>query len=142
MFERYTERARRVIFVARCEASEFGSPYIETEHLLLALLQEDMAMVKRFLPSDPALESIRKQIENHTTIRKRVSTSVDLPLSHECMHVLVNAAAEAQRLNHVEYIPAPTFTALTVYPGTVVRRLYRQGGAFATRWSPPATGCG
>jgi ATP-dependent Clp protease ATP-binding subunit ClpC len=31
MFERYTERARRVIFFARYEASQYGSPYIETE---------------------------------------------------------------------------------------------------------------
>jgi len=30
MFERYTEKARRVIFFARYEASQFGSPYIET----------------------------------------------------------------------------------------------------------------
>src|SRR5260370_1026225 len=43
MFERYTEKARRVIFFARYEASQFGSPYIETEHLLLGLLREDMA---------------------------------------------------------------------------------------------------
>ena len=38
MFERYTEKARRVIFFARYEASQFGSPYIETEHLLLGLV--------------------------------------------------------------------------------------------------------
>ncbi len=36
MFERYTEKARRVIFFARYEASQFGSPYIETEHLVQA----------------------------------------------------------------------------------------------------------
>jgi hypothetical protein len=35
MFERYTEKARRTIFFARNEASQFGSPTIETEHLLL-----------------------------------------------------------------------------------------------------------
>ena len=39
MFERYTEKARRVIFFARYEASQFGSPCIETEHLLLGLLR-------------------------------------------------------------------------------------------------------
>jgi ATP-dependent Clp protease ATP-binding subunit ClpC len=33
MFERHTERARRVIFFARYEASQYGSPYIETELL-------------------------------------------------------------------------------------------------------------
>src|SRR5713226_1748961 len=40
MFERYTETARRVICFARYEASQFGSPYIETEHLLMGLLRE------------------------------------------------------------------------------------------------------
>ena len=38
MFERYTEKARRVIFFARYEASQYGSPYIETEHLLASIL--------------------------------------------------------------------------------------------------------
>lgn len=38
MLERYTEKARRVIFFARYEASNYGSPYIETEHLLLGLI--------------------------------------------------------------------------------------------------------
>jgi hypothetical protein len=51
MFERYTEKARRVVFFARYEASQFGSPYIETEHLLLGLLREDKALTQRFLGS-------------------------------------------------------------------------------------------
>ena len=75
MFERYTEKARRVIFFARYEASQFGSPYIETEHLLLGLLREDKALTNRFLRSHASVESIRKQIEAHTTIREKVSTS-------------------------------------------------------------------
>ncbi len=100
MFERYTEKARRVIFFARYEASQFGSPYIETEHLLLGLLREDKALANRFLRSSSALESIRKQIEAHTTVRERVSTSVDLPLSHECKRVLAYGAEEAERLGH------------------------------------------
>src|SRR6202045_2614032 len=100
MFERYTKKARRVIFFARYEASQFGSPYIETEHLLLGLLREDKALTNRFLRSHAAVESIRKQIEGHTTIREKVSTSVDLPLSHECKRVLAYGAEEAERLNH------------------------------------------
>src|SRR5262252_5740696 len=100
MFERYTEKARRVIFFARYEASQFGSPYIETEHLLLGLLREDKALANRFLRSHAAVESIRKQIEGHTTIREKVSTSVDLPLSHECKRVLAYGAEEAERLSH------------------------------------------
>src|ERR1700692_1164554 len=100
MFERYTEKARRVIFFARYEASQFGSPYIETEHLLLGLLREDKALANRFLRSHAAVDSIRKQIEGHATIREKVSTSVDLPLSHECKRVLAYGAEEAERLNH------------------------------------------
>src|SRR5260221_11323776 len=100
MFERYTEKARRVIFFARYEASQFGSPNIETEHLLLGLLREDRALTNRFLRSPSNIESIRKQIEGHTTIREKVSTSVDLPLSNECKRVLAYAAEEAERLSH------------------------------------------
>src|SRR5512140_3952 len=100
MLGRYTEKARRVIFFARYEASQFGSPYIETEHLLLGLLREDKALANRFLRSAAAIESIRKQIEGHTTIREKVSTSVDLPLSHECKRVLAYGAEEAERLSH------------------------------------------
>jgi len=100
MFERYTEKARRVIFFARYEASQFGSPYIETEHMLLGLLREDKALTNRFLRSHGAVESIRKQIEAHTTIREKTSTSVDLPLSDECKRLMAYAAEEAERLGH------------------------------------------
>jgi hypothetical protein len=100
MFERYTETARRTIFFGRYEASQFGSPYIETEHLLLGLLREDKALANRFLRSDATPESIRKQIERHTAPGEKVSTSVDLPLSHTCKRVLTSAADEAERLNH------------------------------------------
>jgi len=100
MFERYTEKARRVIFFARYEASQFGSPYIETEHLLLGLLREDKALTNRFLRTHASIESIRKQVEGRTTVREKVSTSVDLPLSQECKRVLAYAAEEAERLTH------------------------------------------
>ena len=65
MFERYTEKARRVIFFARYEASQFGSPYIETEHLLLGLLREDKALTNRF-PAVPCLGRIHPQADRGT----------------------------------------------------------------------------
>ncbi len=100
MFERYTEKARRSIFFARYEASQFGSPYIETEHLLLGLLREDHALAHRFLRSHAA-ESIRTQIDGHSTRREKLPTSVDLPLTHECKRVLAFWAEEPERLNHM-----------------------------------------
>lgn len=100
MFEKYTEKARRVIFFARYEASQFGSPYIETEHLLLGLLREDKALTNRFLRGRESVEAIHKQIEDHTITREKVSTSVDLPLSNEGKRVLAYAAEEAAHLSH------------------------------------------
>ena len=47
MFERYTEHARRAIFWARHVASVIGSPFIESEHLLLGLLREDQVLRTR-----------------------------------------------------------------------------------------------
>ncbi len=99
MFERFTEKARRVIFFGRYEASQFGSPYIETEHLLLGLLREDNVLNRRFLPPG-ALESIRLEIQKNTLIREKTSTSADLPLSNESKRVLSYASEEAERLNH------------------------------------------
>src|ERR1043165_2585520 len=100
MFERYTEKARRVIFFARYEASQFGSPYIESEHLLLGLLREDKGVTLRFFQSVESVDSIRRQIENHTTLREKTPTSVDLPLSNESKRILGYAAEEAERLGH------------------------------------------
>jgi len=100
MFQRYTEKARRTIFFARYEASQFGSPYIESEHLLLGLLREDKALTNRFLRNSVAVEDIRKQIDDATIKREKVSTSVDLPLSNENKRVLAYAAEEAERLSH------------------------------------------
>jgi len=100
MFERYTEKARRVIFFARYEASQYGSPYIESEHLLLGLLREDKALTNRFLRGHGSLESIRKQVEGRTTIRERVSTSVELPFSDEVKQILLHAKEQAERMAH------------------------------------------
>src|SRR5262249_36828325 len=100
MFERYTERARRGNFFAPQGAVQFGSTTIESEHLLFGLIREDQNVTNRFLRNHSSSESIRKEIEGRITIRERVSTSIDLPLSNECKRILAYAAEEAERLNH------------------------------------------
>jgi len=101
MFERYTERARRVLFFARYEATQLGSTSIETEHLLLGLIREGKGLTSRiFNRSHLSLESIRKEIEGRTVFREKVSTSVDIPFSAETKRVLQFAAEEADRLLH------------------------------------------
>ncbi len=101
MFERYTERAKRVIFFARYEAAQLGSNSIETEHLLLGLIREGKGLTSRlFAKSHLSMEGIRKEIEGRIVIRDQVSTSVEIPLSAESKKVLTHSAEEAERLVH------------------------------------------
>src|SRR6266571_5251138 len=84
MFERYTEMARRVIFFARYEASQFGASMIEPEHLLLGLSREDKPLFVRFLgDGKQSIESMRRMIELRKSMRDRIPTSVELPLAAE-----------------------------------------------------------
>jgi hypothetical protein len=98
VFERYTEKARRAIFFSRYEASHYGSPSIEAEHILLGIFRESHELMKLF-PAGSA-DAIRKEIDARSPIRPGVPTSVDLPLGNESRRVLTYAAEEAERLAH------------------------------------------
>jgi len=101
MFERYTERARRVIFFARYEASQLGSGAIETEHLLLGLIREGKGLTSRlFAKGQLSMDQIRKDVEGRSPYREKVSTSLEIPLSTESKRVLGHAAEEAERMLH------------------------------------------
>jgi ATP-dependent Clp protease ATP-binding subunit ClpC len=100
MFDNYTEKARRSLFFSRYEASLFGSPIIESQHLLLGMLREDKGLENYILHFAVSAQSIRDQVDAHTTIREIVSTSVDLPMSQECKRILNFAAEESTRLEH------------------------------------------
>src|SRR5262245_26194918 len=99
MFERYTEKARRVIFFARYEASQFGASEIETEHILLGVIREDRKLAARFFSrTDAGGESIRKDIEGRATVRDRIPTEIDLQLSNGAKRALSFAVEESERL--------------------------------------------
>jgi len=100
MFERYTEKARRVIFFSRYEASQFGSHSIEPEHIMLGLLREDRLLVAHFLPEPAAAESIRQEIEHRLLRNEKVEASPDLPLSAQAKRVLNSADEESKQLGH------------------------------------------
>jgi ATP-dependent Clp protease ATP-binding subunit ClpC len=101
MFERYTEKARRVIFFARYEANQFGATQIEAEHILLGLLREDKNLTHRFFHrSHTNVESIRKEIEGRAVWRDRLREQVDIPLSGDAKRVLAFAAEESERLGN------------------------------------------
>jgi uncharacterized protein (TIGR02246 family) len=98
MFERYTEKARRVIFFARYEASQYGSPIIATEHFLLGLLREDPAMMHRLVGRSDLTTGIRTEIDKLVNRREPLATSVEVPLSAESKKILNFAGEEADRL--------------------------------------------
>ena len=100
MFERYTEPARRVIFFARYEASQFGSATIESEHFLLGLIREDEKCLQALIPTSTSIEAIRSQIQDQIPVHEKISTSIDLPLSDECKRILGFAAEESEVLGH------------------------------------------
>lgn len=101
VFERYTEAARKVTFFARYEASQFGSPEIQTEHLLLGVLREDAPLAMRVLGSLERVDAMRQRIEERIApAKEKVAAAVDLPLSTPSKRVLAYGAEEAERLNH------------------------------------------
>ncbi|MEP6924922.1 MAG: ATP-dependent Clp protease ATP-binding subunit [Pyrinomonadaceae bacterium] len=102
MFERYTEKARRVIFFARHDASNFGSKTIAHEHLLLGLMREDKTLATRFFVSRAAFnaEAIRKDIEGRSVLREKLPQTMELSLTPESKRVLLYAHEESEKLQN------------------------------------------
>jgi ketosteroid isomerase-like protein len=100
MFQRFTEKARRVIFYARYEAGQYGSSRIESEHLLLGLLREDKGLLWHFMDAEGSGIDIRGEIEKRVTRGEGFSTTVEVPLADDCKKILNLAVEEADRLGH------------------------------------------
>ena len=126
MFERYSERARRVIFFANSEANERGSLYIKSEHMLLGLLRADERFTEHFLSSAMSLDLIRKQIEDHTPHREK--TTDGLPLSDECQEIIFFTRDEAERLGSKEIGTEHLLLGILRKKDSVAARLLRGHG--------------
>jgi ATP-dependent Clp protease ATP-binding subunit ClpC len=102
MFERYTEAARRLLFFARYEASEFGSREIGSEHLLLGLLRGNKATTRLFTRANVSIERLRDQVVRAIVKHETFPTSVEVPFTEETKRILQRAADEADRLQSDE----------------------------------------
>jgi ATP-dependent Clp protease ATP-binding subunit ClpC len=102
MFERYTERSRRVIFFARYEALQYGSPVIAPEHILLGLMREDKTIAARFFPFRHNLtaDTMRREVEDRIVVRDRIPQSAELHLSAETKKTLFYANEESRSLKN------------------------------------------
>ena len=100
MFERYTERSRRVIFFARYEALQYGSPVIAPEHVLLGLVREDKTVLARYFGfrKNISPDSIRDEIEDRIIVRNRIPQTTELHLSADTKKVLFYANEESRGL--------------------------------------------
>src|SRR5579885_3403763 len=97
MFERYTEKARRVIFFARYEASQFGSPYIGTEHLLLGLLREEKCFAAEILHERGLrLPTIREELARTSQEKAQPQRQRESSLLAEFSRDLTQAAMDSQ----------------------------------------------
>lgn len=101
MFERFTERAVRVIMAAQEEAKRLGSNFVGAEHLLLGMLREGEPVVIRTLESfrvDPAM--VKDRIEEESGRRAPPRREGELPFNAQVKKVIELAWDEARQLGH------------------------------------------
>ena len=100
MFERFTDRARRVVVEAQHEAKALGHTYIGTEHLLLGLIREGNGVGAKALGSlDVSAEGLREAVVGIVGIGRH-SQSGHIPFTPRAKQVLRLALGEALRLGH------------------------------------------
>ena len=103
MFERFTDRARRVIVLAQDEAKLLNHNYIGTEHILLGLIHEGEGVAAKALESlGISLEAVREQVEEIIGQGQQVPTG-HIPFTPRAKKVLELSLREALQMNH-QYI--------------------------------------
>jgi len=149
MFERFTERARKVVVLAQEEARNFNHNYIGTEHLLLGLLREDEGVAARALGSlNVTLDEVREQVESIVGYGEE-GTGGQAPFTPRSKKVLELALREALQLGHnyigtehillglvreSEGVAARVLSNLDVDPDKVRREVVRMlGGGRSSR---------
>ncbi|OQA56684.1 MAG: Negative regulator of genetic competence ClpC/MecB [Candidatus Omnitrophica bacterium ADurb.Bin277] len=101
MFDRFTERARKVIILAKEEAKRFNHDYIGTEHILLGLIKEGESVAAAVLQNlGLSLDTIRLEIEKLVQFGPSTVVSGDIPFTPKAKKVIELAMDEARRLGH------------------------------------------
>jgi ATP-dependent Clp protease ATP-binding subunit ClpC len=151
MFERFTERARKVVVLAQDEARHFNHNYIGTEHLLLGLLREDEGVAAQALSSlNVALDEVREQVESIVGYGEE-GTGAQAPFTPRSKKVLELALREALQLGHnyigtehillglvreSEGVAARVLSNLDVDPDKVRRKIVRMLGGDRNKSMP------
>ena len=134
MFEKFTEKARRVMFFARYEASQFGAESIQSGHLLLGLLRESEKTSTELLDRMGVQTSVlRERLISALTPRDRKitpsSTSIDIPMEEEVKRILQHATSESAKLNHKHVGAEHLLLGMLKEEQCLAGRLLREMGA-------------
>ncbi|MDA1223354.1 MAG: NDP-hexose 4-ketoreductase, partial [Planctomycetota bacterium] len=101
MFDRFTDRAKKVMSFARQEAQKFNHEYIGTEHILLGLVQEGSGVAANVLKNmNIDLEKVRHEVEKIVKTGPSMVTMGQLPFTPRAKKVLELSMEEASQLNH------------------------------------------
>ncbi len=101
MFERFTDRARKVMALANQEAQRFNHEYIGTEHILLGLVKEGSGVGANVLKNlEVDLRKVRLEVEKLVKAGPEMVTMGKLPQTPRAKKVIEYAIEEARNLNH------------------------------------------
>ena len=101
MYERFTDRARKVMQLANQEAQRFNHEYIGTEHVLLGLVKEGSGVAANVLKNlDVDLRKIRLEVEKLVQSGPEMVTMGKLPQTPRAKKVIEYSMEEARNLNH------------------------------------------
>ncbi len=101
MYERFTDRARKVMQLANQEAQRFNHEYIGTEHILLGLVKEGTGVAANVLKNlDVDLRKIRLEVERLVQTGPEMITMGKLPQTPRAKKVVEYSMEEARNLNH------------------------------------------
>ncbi|MEX2189007.1 MAG: ATP-dependent Clp protease ATP-binding subunit [Pirellulales bacterium] len=101
MYERFTDRARKVMQLANQEAQRFNHEYIGTEHILLGLIKEGSGVAANVLKNlDVDLRKIRLEVEKLVQSGPEMVTMGKLPQTPRAKKVIEYSMEEARNLNH------------------------------------------
>ena len=104
MFERFTDRARRVVVLAQEEARQLDHNYIGTEHILLGMIREGEGVAAQALAAmDISRDAVRQQVEEMIGRGKQGQTSGHIPFTPRAKKVLELSLRESLQLGH-DYI--------------------------------------
>jgi len=101
MFDKFTDRARKIIALAQKEAERFHHDYIGTEHLLLGLVKEGSGVAVTALNNlNVDVDKVRREVEKLVVVNDKDAPTAPLPFTPQAKRVLELASEEARALGH------------------------------------------